>query len=160
MNDSQLRQDVIEMLRGGHAHVSWDQALERVGREERSRPPRRGMHTVWQLLEHARLAQEDILRYTLEPGWVSPAWPEGYWPSIEEPTDDQWRASVGAFRRDLDAVIAFVRNPAIDLTAVIPHCQAGHTYLREALLVADHNAYHCGQVVLARRLLGRWKERG
>jgi hypothetical protein len=76
---------------------------------------------------------------------------------VKEPTPKQWKASLTAFRRDLDAVVAMVLDPAVDLTAVIPHGEGGHTYLREALLVADHNAHHLGQVVTARRLLGDWK---
>jgi hypothetical protein len=154
MDDERLRRQVVDLLRGGGAHMTWDEALDGLRPAHRAAEPRRGLHTIWQLLEHARIAQEDILRYTLEPGWRSPKWPEGYWPAVEDPTPRQWKASLAAFRRDLEAVVAMVLDPAVDLTAVIPHGQGGHTCLREALLVADHNAYHAGQVVLARRLLG------
>jgi uncharacterized damage-inducible protein DinB len=157
MDEQRLRQHVVDLLRGGGAHASWDQALEGLPAAHRAKAPRRGLHTVWELVEHLRIAQEDILRYALEPGGRSPEWPEGYWPSVKEPTPRQWKASLAAFRRDLEAVVGIVEDPQIDLTAAIPHGQAGHTYLREALLVADHNAYHLAQVVVARRLLGDWK---
>jgi uncharacterized damage-inducible protein DinB len=115
-----------------------------------------GGHTIWELLEHVRIAQEDILRYTLDPGWESPEWPDGYWPEVENPTEKQWTRSLEAFRNDLEEVKALVQDAGRDLTAVIPHGE-GHTYLREVLLVADHNAYHLGQVVDIRRVLGAWK---
>jgi uncharacterized damage-inducible protein DinB len=156
MDDERLRKDVVDLLRGGAAHVRWEQALAGLPPAHRAAPPRRGLHTIWELLEHVRIAQEDILRYATEPGWKSPPWPAGYWPSVKQPTAKQWKASLAAFRRDLDAVVAMVLDPAVDLSAVIPHGEGGHTYLREALLVADHNAHHLGQVVLARRLLGDW----
>ncbi len=158
MDDARLRAELVELLRGGNAHTSWEEALQGIGPRHRAQPPGAGLHTPWQLLEHMRIAQEDILRYTLDPKWQSPEWPNGYWPTIEKPTGRQWQASLDAFARDLDGVIAFVNDPEIDLTAKIPHGE-GRTYLREALLVADHNAYHCAQVVDARRLLGAWRKR-
>jgi hypothetical protein len=103
-----------------------------------------------------RIAQEDILRYTLDARWKSPTWPSGYWPKATKPTEAGWRKSIEGFRRDLESVVALVRDPGVDLTAPIPHGE-GHTTLREALLVADHNAHHLGQIVQARRLLGAWK---
>ncbi len=161
MDDTRLRAELTELLRGGNAHASWEQALKGLAPAHRAAPPAPGLHSVWQLLEHVRLAQEDILRYTLDPGWKSPEWPAGYWPMVDQPSASQWQDSVAAFQRDLEAVIAFVNDPAVDLTAPIPHGEGegGHTYLREALLVADHNAHHCAQVVDARRLLKDWKRR-
>ncbi len=157
MDEKRLRQQVVELLRGGSAHATWEQALDGLRPAHRAKVPRPGLHSIWHLVEHVRIAQEDILRYALEPGWKSPKWPDGYWPSVKEPTPKQWKDSLAAFRRDLEAVVAMVLDPAVDLTAAIPHGQGGHTYLREALLVADHNAYHLAQVVDARRLLGEWK---
>jgi hypothetical protein len=110
-------------------------------------------------LEHMRIAQEDILRYTLDAAWQSPEWPGGYWPPpapADRITDEMWEASVKAFFSDLEEVIKLVSDPDIDLTASIPHGD-GKTYLREVLLVADHNAYHLGQIVQTRKLLGDWK---
>ena len=157
MDDHRLRSDVVELLRGGKAHVTCEQALAGLAPAHRAARPGRGLHTIWQLVEHMRIAQEDILRYALEPGWQSPKWPAGHWPSVKQPTAKQWKASLAAFRRDLEAVVAMVLDPAVDLTGLIPHGEGSHSYLREALLVAGHNAHHLGQVIVARRLLGDWK---
>lgn len=157
MDDARLRADVIELLRGGSAHATWQKAFGDLAPAHRAASPGRGLHTIWQLLEHMRIAQEDILRYALEPDWKSPKWPAGYWPKVAKPSARQWQASLSGFRRDLDSVIAMVRDPKVDLLAVIPHGEGSHTYLREALLVADHNAHHLGQVIQARRLLGDWE---
>jgi len=106
-----------------------------------------------------RRAQEDILRYTVDAEWVSPPFPEGYWPDgAEAVTDEMWAASVAAFFADLEEVIQLAQNLNVDLTAEIPHGEGGHTYLREILLVADHNAYHLGQIVQTRKALGDWKQ--
>jgi uncharacterized damage-inducible protein DinB len=156
MDDSRLRRDLIELLDGASAHVTLEKAFSGLAPRLRGARPGRGGHTVWQLLEHMRIAQEDILRYTLEAGWRSPRWPEGYWPEVASPTARQWTASLAAFRRDLESVRALVRDERRDLTAEIPHGE-GRSYLREALLVADHNAYHLGQVVEVRRRLGAWR---
>jgi uncharacterized damage-inducible protein DinB len=154
MDDRVLREHLIELLSGGHAHVTHEAALEGLPPGLRHVRPKDGGHTIWELLEHMRIAQEDILRYTLDASWKSPAWPKGYWPSPgKTPSDAAWESSVARFRADLEAVCALVRER--DLTAPIPHA-AGHTYLREVLLVADHNAYHLGQIVETRRALGAW----
>jgi uncharacterized damage-inducible protein DinB len=155
MDDTRLRADLVELLKGGSAHLTWEQALRRLPSALRAASPGRGLHTIWELLEHMRIAQEDILRYTLDPRWKSPPWPAGYWPSVAEPTDAQWRACVAGFRRDLSAVVRLARNRRFDLTAPLAHGE-GRTALREVLLVADHNAHHLGQIVQARRLLGAW----
>lgn len=155
MDDSRLRRDLIEVLEGKGAHVGVGAAFAGLEPEHRAARAGEDGHTVWEELEHVRIAQDDILRYTLKPGWTSPTWPAGYWPTVETPTDERWRASLAAFHSDLDEVIALVRDPARDLTAEIPHGE-GRSYLREILLVADHNAYHLGQVIEIRRLLGAW----
>ena len=113
-------------------------------------------HTGWQLLEHSRIAQRDILEFSRNPKHVSPGFPEGYWPTTPGPPDETaWDKSVEAFERDLGEIISLVKNPKTDLLARIPHGD-GQTILREALLVADHNAYHLGQLVDLRRALGEW----
>jgi hypothetical protein len=156
MNDSRMRRELLELLDGGHAHLTPEKAFAALPSKLRATRPRGSAHSPWDVLEHLRLAQEDILRYTLDPGWVSPPWPAGYWPSVARPSERQWRASLAGFRRDLEAVRALVRDTARDLTAEIPHGE-GRSYLREVLLVADHNAYHVGQVVEIRRRLGAWR---
>jgi hypothetical protein len=157
MNDSTLRKDLVELLEGHAAHVDPKRALADVKPSVRGTRPAPEVHSMWEELEHMRLAQEDILRYTLDASWTSPKWPEGYWPEpVEEVADEQWEASVAAFLRDLDEVRRIVEDPSVDLTAAIPHGE-GRTYLREVLLVADHNAYHLGQLLQVRKLLGDWK---
>src|SRR5262249_8776547 len=119
--------------------------------------PEGAEHSPWEILEHMRLAQWDILEFTRNPQHVSPDWPSGYWPKTQAPPNDKaWNESVNAFRSDLDAMCRLVDSEATDLYARIPHGD-GQTALREALLIADHNAYHLGELVLVRRLLGVWK---
>lgn len=157
MNDLALRKQLVNLLRGGQADATATQALDRLKPELRNVRPVNGEHSIWEELEHLRLAQEDILRYTLDASWISPPFPEGYWPKATESlTEEMWNASVAAFFADLEEVIKLAENPDIDLLAKIPHGENGHTYLREILLVADHNAYHLGQIVQTRKALGSW----
>jgi hypothetical protein len=155
MKDSVLRETLAALLTGANAHTTAEEALQGTSPRLRAVRPRGG-HSVWELLEHMRIAQEDILRYTLDPKWESPEWPDGYWPAARsKPSAAAWRKSVEGFRRDLKATVALVRNARRDLTAPIPHGE-GRTYLRQILLIADHNAYHAGQIVAARKALGDW----
>lgn len=155
MDERGLREQLVELLTGSHAHASLAQALAGLAPELRGRRPAPGLHSVYEELEHIRLAQEDILRYTLDPSWKSPDWPQGYWPSREAPTEAEWKACTTGVAADLEEVCALARDPKRDLTAKIPHGE-GRTYLRQVLLVADHNAYHVGQIVQTRKLLGAW----
>ena len=157
MDDAILRESLVKLVRGKQAHLSVRQAIEGLKPELRHVRPQTGVHSVWEDFEHMRIAQEDILRYTLDAAWQSPEWPGGYWPlPADGVTDEMWEASVKAFFADLEEVITLVSDTSIDLTASIPHGE-GQTYLREVLLVADHNAYHLGQIVQTRKLLGDWK---
>jgi len=153
-----LRQHLLDLLRGGHAHADFDAAVSDLPSQLRGKKPKGAPYTAWQLLEHLRLAQWDILEFSRDPKHVSPKWPDGYWPKTEAPPSAAaWNNSVRSFRADLKAIAKLVDNPKSDLFARIPHGD-GQTLLREALLVADHNAYHIGQLVLLRRLLGAWKD--
>jgi uncharacterized damage-inducible protein DinB len=156
MDDRIIREQLAELLIGGHAHTSLDKAVRGLDPKLRAQRPAKEAHSVWDELEHMRLAQEDILRYTLDPEWKSPEFPVGYWPQGPAPTDAAWKASLSRFRADLDEVVALARDPKRDLTGRLPHGE-GRTYLRQVLLVADHNAYHLGQIVQTRKLLGAWK---
>ena len=157
MNDSALRENLIELLRGGHAYVTAEKALADVAAETRNARAAEGLHSVWEELEHIRIAQEDILKYTLDPSWKSPKWPEGYWPAAgAKAADADWPASVEGFFADREKVIALVEDSKVDLTSKIPHGE-GRTYLRQVLLIADHNAYHLGQIVQTRKALGDWR---
>ena len=151
MDEKALRKNLVELLEGGAAHVSARDAIEGIDPRSATTRPDRMPHSIWELLEHARIAQEDILRYTLDPDWKSPAWPEGYWPDNPAILDKKTlNKSVKSFLSDLDELIALARDGGRDLTAKIPHGE-GRTYLREILLAADHNAYHLGQIVLVRK---------
>ncbi len=154
--DAELRRHLGELLRGGHAHATPAQALAGFPLHLAGVLPAGAAHTAWQLLEHLRLGQWDILEFSRRRDHVSPEWPAGYWPATPGPARPaDWEESVAAFLRDLDAVQALVADPSTDLFARIPWGD-GQTILREALLVADHNAYHVGQLVLVRQLLGCW----
>ena len=156
--DRELREQVVYLLKGGGAHVHFMDALDdfpsgKYGTFANALP-----HTGWQLLEHTRLAQWDILEFSRNPKHVSPPFPAGYWPKTPMPADEKaWRESVAAFQQDLQDMVRLVQNPKTDLFAKIPHGQ-GQCILREALVLADHNAYHLGQLVDLRRALGAWPE--
>ena len=154
MDGKALRKDLIELLKGGQAHATLEEVLKDLKPELRNKRPQKGTRSVYEELEHMRLAQEDILRYSLDPAWESPEWPDGFWPSnTDKITQKNLSSSVSRFFKDLDELIAMVKNPKFDLTAQIPHGQ-GHTYLREVLLIADHNAYHLGKIVRTLKQLG------
>ena len=156
-NDSALRRHLLYLLGGGGAHLSFDDAIAGLPVMLRGRKPAGAPHTPWQLMEHMRIAQWDILEFSRNPKHVSPEFPRDYWPVTEAPPNKAaWEKSVAAFRADLKAMEKLVKDPKTDLFGPIPHGE-GQTILREALLVADHNAYHLGQLVLVRRLLGAWK---
>jgi hypothetical protein len=154
--DRSLRQHLVEVLQGGHAHVTFDAALKNLPAALRGKRPKGAEHSPWEILEHLRIAQWDILEFSRDPKHESPDWPTGYWPSSQAPADEKaWDKSVGAFRRELKAMCDLVQSESTDLFAKIPH-GSGQTILREALLAADHNAYHIGEMVLVRRLLDAW----
>jgi DinB superfamily len=154
--DASLRQHMIELLKGGNAHVGFLDALETIPKRKRGAYAKGLPHTAWQLLEHLRIAQWDILEFSSNPKHVSPEFPVGYWPSTPAPHDDDaWNKSIRSFRRDQRAMMRLVSNKRINLHAQFPWGD-GQTLLREALLVADHNAYHLGQLVDLRRALGIW----
>jgi hypothetical protein len=155
-----LREQLLYLLDGGGAHLHFDQAIAGIPSHLRGKTAPSVPHSPWRLLEHMRIAQWDIVEFSRNPKHVSPAWPAGYWPEGDAPPDEKaWDRSVERFRADLEAMKALVADPATDLFAPIPHGDR-QTILREALLVADHNAYHLGQLVVVRRLLGCWAEGG
>jgi uncharacterized damage-inducible protein DinB len=152
-----LRENLKKLLSGEGAHVGWKAAFANLAPRIRGARPDSAAHSLWELLEHMRIAQWDILEFSRDPKHVSPEWPQGYWPGDPSPTNGKaWNASLKAFERDLEAMKKLVTNPKTDLFVRIPH-GTGQTLFREALLVADHNAYHVGQVISLRRQLGAWK---
>lgn len=155
--DHSLREHLVELLTGGHAHAKFDDAIKGIPAKLRGAKPANFPHSAWMILEHLRLAQRDILEFSRNKKHESLKWPEGYWPKTEAPpTDAAWQKSVDQFESDLNAMKDLVKNPKTDLFAKIPWGD-GQTILREALLVADHNAYHVAQLVDVRRLLGAWQ---
>ena len=155
--DKLLREHLVYLLRDGGAHAKFDDVVADFPVELRGKEVKNLPYSPWMLLEHMRLAQWDILEFSRNKKHVSPAWPEGYWPKTPDPPSAAaWAGSVRQFRKDLKAMENLVSNPKTDLYAKIPWGD-GQTILREALLVADHNAYHLGELLAVRRLLGAWK---
>jgi len=152
-NDQSLREQLVSLLTGGNAHLTLDDFIkdfpaDRCGERVPGLP-----YTAWQVLEHIRIAQRDILEFSRNAAHVSPKWPEGYWPKPDEAGDAaSWARSVERLRADTEETVALINDPATDLFAKIPH-GSGQTILREALLVADHNAYHLGVLVAIDRSL-------
>lgn len=154
--DLDLREQLVELMRGGNAHLDFASAVADLPVELRGAKPAEVPHSPWRLVEHMRIAQRDILEFSRNPRHVSPKFPEGYWPPNDAPPSAAaWDRTVTAFQSDLQAMCDLVTDPATDLFARIPHGD-GQTILREALLVADHNAYHLGQLIIVRRALGAW----
>jgi DinB superfamily len=152
-----LPEHLVELLNGGHAHIDFESAVKGWPVQLQGKRPEGAAHSPWEVLEHLRLAQRDILEFTRNPKHVSPEFPAGYWPKSPAPPDSKaWNKSVAAFRADLKAMIKIVESKSTDFFAPLPHGD-GQTILREALLVADHNAYHLGELLLLRRQLGAWK---
>jgi hypothetical protein len=152
-NDSALRRHLLELLRGGHAHATFAEAVKKFPLGRIGIRPAGSPHSAWELLEHLRLAQRDILLFSKSAKYVAPKWPDDYWPSSPAPKrKTQWAQSVKAFQTDLAAFEKLVLSAKTDLYQPFPWGD-GQTLLREALLVADHNAWHLGQLMLVRRLL-------
>ena len=155
MND--LKIHIVNSLRGGQAFVPIEKAIENVNPKIRNKRPNDHLHSIWEELEHLRIAQEDIYKYMIDPNWESPKWPDNYWadPSTDV-TDKIWGKTHSELLKDLNAVIKLVENPDVDLLKVIPHTKS-HTYLRECLVLIEHNAYHTGKIIDIRKALGDWK---
>lgn len=158
MDDSILREHLRKLIVGKEAHVDWDSALKNVPEKLRGKAPEGSPHSLWEILEHTRIAQGDILEFCRNAQHVSPDWPSGYWPKTSSPPNAAaWDTSVKQLHLDREEMVRLVMDPKTDLTNTLPH-GSGQTMLREALLLADHNSYHLGQFVLVRRLLNSWHE--
>jgi hypothetical protein len=156
-NDKALREHLVQLLEGGNAHADFKTVMKGFPVALHGKTPKGAEHSPWQLLEHLRIAQFDILDFSRNPKYKAMKWPDEYWPATATPPDAKaWDKSMRAFGRDLRAMCALVSDEKTDLFAKIPHGDR-QTILHEALLVADHNAYHLGQMLLLRRLLGAWK---
>lgn len=155
-NDA-IREHLVRALDWEDAHVGFDTAIEGIPADKRGARAAGFEHTIWQLLEHMRIAQEDILDFCVNARYEhNRTWPDDYWPKAAPPSDQAWNDSIAAFRRSRDAMKQLARDTH-DLTAPVPTGKEKQTYLREILLVIDHNAHHLGQVIDLRRALGIWK---
>lgn len=152
-----LVDEILNLLGKEQAHISLENSLQGLKPENRAKRPKEGLHSVWDELEHIRIAQQDILKYMIDPEWKSPNWPDEYWPpETDKVSDEEWEKSLNQFISDRDQMIALVKKTGEGLTNVIPHTKS-HTYLREALIAAQHNSYHIAQIAYIRKMLGDWK---
>jgi len=158
MNDAKaLRAQLVKVLDWAEAHVPFDKAVKGIPPSMRGVVPSGWEYSAWQLVEHIRIAQADILEFSVSAKYQAKKWPDDYWPKASAPRSAAaWSNSIGEIRKDRKALQQLAKNPRLDLTAAIPHGN-GQTYLREILLVAAHNSYHIGQIVVLRRQLGIWK---
>ena len=155
--DSAIRRQLAAVLSWKDAHVDFATAVAGIPPEARGARPADVPYSAWQLVEHMRIAQHDILEFCRNLGYREMAWPKDYWPASPEPPDaDAWDASIRAYEEDRAALERLATDAGVELTATIPH-GTGQTYLRELLLVADHTAYHLGELIVVRRLLGNWQ---
>jgi len=155
MSDQAVRELLAKMLSWEDAHVGFDAAVE--GIPEDFRGKRAGAHSPWELIEHMRIAQHDILDFSRNKDYEEMEWPKDYWPALPGPSSaSEWDTSIESFRRDRDALRQLALDTSIDLSDTIPH-GSGQTYIREIVLAADHTAYHVGQLILVRKSLGIWK---
>lgn len=148
-----LRAQLVKLLEHSEAHIGFDAVVAEIAPASRGVRPAGLAHSAWEILEHIRIAQRDILEFCLDGPYEGREWPAGYWPPTPEPpAPEAWDDSVAAVRRDRAEMQRLVADPAVDLLAVVPHGTT-QTYLREALLIADHNAYHVGQLTMVRKLV-------
>jgi hypothetical protein len=154
--DRQLRDQLVTLLRGGNAHMPFAEAVADFPAEHINTRPPNVPYTFWHLIEHLRITQMDILDYLTNADYHEPAWPDEYWPAFDQQaTKGEWDASVAAFQRDLEAIVAIVADEKTDLLSAVPSNDE-HTILREALIVADHNAYHVGELGILRQIARAW----
>jgi hypothetical protein len=152
-----IRNELAFQLRGGNAHASFEKAVEGFQTAKQGMVPEGMPYSGWQLLEHIRIAQADMLEFCTNPNYKAPKWPDDYWPKSPEPPDGKaWNRSVKAVGEDLEAFIKLILDPKNDLNKKIPWGD-GQTLFHEACLILDHNSYHVGELVALRRVLGVWK---
>jgi hypothetical protein len=151
-----VREQVLALLRGGNAHMTFDEAVADFPMEFINRRPPNVPYSLWHLLEHVRFAQLDILDFLRNASYKAPNWPDDYWPDLEQQANpEQWRETIRAFKADLEALQEIAADSRLNLEDEIPHAP-GYTYIREFLLVADHNAYHIGEFGILRQVMGTW----
>ena len=151
-----LRKELTALLRGGQAHLGF-KAIENFPARDYNTLIPNMPYTFWHLLDHIRRSQRDIIDFIIRPDYQELRWPEDYWPSVDQQaTEADWQTTVTAIHADLNTLVVMIQDEGIDLTADLPFAP-GYTYLREMLLVADHNAYHLGEFAIVRGILGLWE---
>ena len=152
-----LREHLARSLKGGQAFISFEKALSGINPDKINDKPNGALHSIYEELEHMRLAQQDLLYYCYEEGWEPRQWPEGFWPvpGFEASVED-WEEALRGFMGDLEKAVDLVEDPEIDLLSVIPGSVNEFTYLREITIIVEHNAYHLGKIVDIRKTLGDW----
>ncbi|HZD93861.1 MAG TPA: DinB family protein [Candidatus Sulfotelmatobacter sp.] len=156
-NNNAVREHLLYLLKGDGAHLDFDSAVKDLPVELRGARPQGAAHSPWELLEHLRIAQLDVLDSIRDAKHISPEFPVGYWPQSQVPANETaWEKSAEAFRADFEALVKLINNDSTDLLGPIPHVE-GQTIFRKIAMLADHNAYHLGQLVVLRRMLGTWQ---
>lgn len=156
-NNKELIKTLEALLTGGHAHATFEEAVEGLPADLRGVVPEGMPYSIWQLVDHIKVTQWDILEFSRNPAHESPSWPEGYWPDQKAPTETAWKNALKQIREDRQQFIGLLKASHADLFARFPHGEGQHL-LREALLIADHTSYHTGEIIVLRRLLGAWKK--
>ena len=157
-DDAALREQLVALLKGGHAHATLDDAVAQFPADRIGERPQGLPYSAWQLVEHIRITLHDLLEFSTNAEYVEPDWPSGYWSKNAVPgKDESWNATQKAIQADMKSFEALVHSPNSNLYATIPWGKNGETLLREVLLAADHTSYHVGELVLLRRVLGIWK---
>lgn len=156
VHSSPTVQQITELLKGGHAHVPFTAAVENLSVKLVGVKPPKLPYSIWQLVEHIRIAQDDIVRFSQSADYTSPKWPDDYWPRDTAPAHaSDWEKSLAAIARDLETFLGLISDPGADLFKPFPYGQ-GQNLFREALLIADHTSYHTGEILVIRRLLDSW----
>lgn len=155
-DQSRIRELLLEQLSGRNAHVDFKNAVKNLSMDDIGVKPQNFPHTIWELVEHIRIAQHDIVAFSMNPDYESPDWPDGYWPESDKPAGmKKWKESLDAIERDHHAMVNLIKDENNDLLAPIEHGD-GQTLFREAMLIVDHNAYHIGQIVQLRKVMKIW----
>ena len=148
---------LIDLLNKGNAHVTLDESLHNIPFEIVDKKPHNLPYNLWQIAEHIRIAQWDILEFSKDANHESPKWPDGYWPEKEKPSPEEWEKCIHEIKKDRNAFIDLLKDSSENLFTPFDYGN-GQTLLREALVLADHNSYHTGEIILLRRLLNNWKK--
>ena len=151
-----LREHIVKSLKGGQAFLGYKEALESVNPKLRGVRPNEAVHSVYEELEHMRRAQKDLLDFALDSNWKPTEWPMGFWPEPRHvPTEEEWKKTLNGFLSDQRRAVKFTKDENIDLLSLVP--QTENTYLRELMIIIEHNAYHFGKILDIRKSLGDWK---